>query len=82
MHKYKTLDESEYKEQLSEMAKVDLQAHAVKIGLIPIDNPELLKKRLLIEFKKYASGYKVPKKKGTNALKLDKEALRILNEGK
>ena len=81
MHKYKTLDELEYKEQLNDMAKVDLQAHAVKIGLIPIDNPGQLKKRLLVEFKKYVSGYKVPNA-NSKSLSLDKEALRILNEGK
>ena len=83
MHKYKTLDEEEYKQHLKEMAKVDLQAHAVTIGLIPVDNTEQLKKRLLTEFKKYAATYKLPNlSKGNDKLKLTKEIQQILNEGK
>lgn len=83
MHKYKTLDETEYLEQLNDMAKVDLQSHAVKIGLIPVDNPEQLKKRLLTEFKKYAIAYKIPADvRKNNNLTLSKEAKKILEEGK
>ena len=83
MHKYKTLDEQEYKQQLKEMHKVDLQAHAVEIGLIPIDNPEQLKRRLLVEFKKYATAYKIPEITSNNdKAELSREVQNILNEGK
>ena len=83
MNKYKTLDEEEYKERLKDMAKVDLQTHAAEIGLIPIDNTTQLKKRLLAEFKKYASSFKVPEVKSNNDKnRLSKEAQKILNEGK
>jgi hypothetical protein len=83
MNKYKTLDEEEYKERLKDMAKVDLQTHAAEIGLIPIDNTTQLKKRLLAEFKKYVSSFKVPEVKSNNDKnRLSKEAQKILNEGK
>ena len=80
--KYKTLDENEYLENLNDLSRVDLQAHAVKIGLIPIDNAEQLKKRLLTEFKKHVSQYKLPKISAKSNKKLSREAMKILEEGK
>ena len=80
--RYKTLDSDEYQEYMNGLAMADLQAHAVKIGLIPIDNATQLKKRLMTEFKKFTSNYKVPKKKINNNLDLSKEARRTLSEGK
>ena len=78
--KYKTLDENEYLENLNDLSRVDLQAHAVKIGLIPIDNAEQLKKRLLTEFKKHVSQYKLPKISAKSNKKLSREAMKILEE--
>jgi hypothetical protein len=43
---------------LNEYNKSDLQAHAVKIGLVPIDNRENLIKRLKQEFLKHISQFK------------------------
>ena len=80
--KYKTLDIDVYTEQLNDYHRVDLQAHAVKIGLIPIDNIEQLKKRLLTEFRKHVSQYKIPAKKVKKDKPLSKEAMKILGEGK
>jgi hypothetical protein len=82
MHKYKTLEETEYSEQLKDMARVDLQAHAVKVGLIPIDNAEQLKKRLLLEFRKYTAAYKVPRQSQKSQAPISREGMKILEEGK
>ena len=82
MSKYRTLDEEEYTQELKEYSKTDLQAHAAKIGLIPIDNPDQLRKRLLTEFRKYASVYKAPIHARKPSKPLPKEAIKILNEGK
>jgi len=79
--KYKTLDESKYMEYLNELNKSDLQTHARKIGLIPVDNRETITKRLIAEFRKFTSLYKVPKNKENNT-ELNKEAKNILSEGK
>jgi len=60
--KYNTMDAEEYQNELRELNKTDLQAHATKIGLIPIDNKEMLSKRLLREFKRHVSSYNVSNK--------------------
>ena len=79
--RYRTLDVGEYEKQLGDMALADLQAHATQVGLIPIDNMEQLRKRLITEFQKYTSAYKVPKINTKNK-PVSKEAMRILAEGK
>jgi len=58
--KYKTLDEGEYKDYLSGLNRADLYKHATKIGLVPIDNTNLLKRRLIAEHKRHPSQYKHP----------------------
>ena len=57
-NKYGTLDPKEYEQKLNEYNKSDLQAHALKIGLVPIDNKENLIKRLKQEFVKNISQFK------------------------
>lgn len=79
--KFKTLDRDEYESQLSDMNKSDLQTHATKVGLVPIDDTKMLKKRLVKEFDKHVSSYKTPKNANTKE-KLSKDALKILGEGK
>ena len=53
----------------------------VKIGLIPIDNRESLTKRLLVEFRKYVSLFKIPKSKDS-IVNLNKKTKDILSEGR
>jgi len=72
LSKYKTLNVAEYTEELAGMNKTDLQNHAAKLGLVPIDSRELLVKRLIAEFKKHVTKYeKVRRPESKN---LDKEA--------
>jgi hypothetical protein len=79
--KYFTSNEKEYINFLGEMNKSDLQSHANKIGLVPIDNREMLTKRLIAEFRKFTSLYKIPKMKENNVV-LSKNIKNILSEGK
>lgn len=79
--KYKTTDIKEYTNFISEMNKSDLQAHANKIGLVPIDNRDMLTKRLIAEFKKFISTFNVPKNVD-NSVDLDKRSKDVLSEGK
>lgn len=79
--RYKTLDEKEYKIYLNDLNKSDLQSHASKLGLIPIDDREMLTKRLVSEFRKYTSLYKIPKT-NSNQVNLNKEIKNILSEGR
>lgn len=81
MGKYNTLDESVYEQELLAMAKVDIQDHAKKKGLTPIDNIVVLRSRLLREFRRHVGAYNKPVEKKDDQ-KISKEALRILSEGK
>jgi len=79
--KYQTSNEKEYVNFLNDMNKTDLQSHANKIGLVPIDNRETLTKRLVAEFKKHVSLFNIPKSKD-NTVNLSKKAKDTLSEGK
>ena len=79
--KYGTLDPVEYDTYLKGLVKTDLQAHAIKIGLIPVDDRQTLTKRLKQEFLKYAAQYLVrPDTK--NNKPVSKNAQDILSEGR
>lgn len=83
LSRYSTLNEEVYKNYLSELNKTDLQTHASQVGIIPIDNIEMLNKRLVKEFLKYVSAYKKPTQtKQSEQIALSKEAKRILEEGR
>lgn len=79
--RYKQNTSEEYLNFISDMNKSDLQAHANKLGLIPVDNRELLTKRLMAEYKKFMSNYRTPAKL-ENEVKVSKEVKNILSEGK
>ncbi|NBW09834.1 MAG: hypothetical protein EBR82_17595 [Caulobacteraceae bacterium] len=81
LSKYKTTNLEEYTNFINEMNKSDLQAHANKIGLVPIDNREMLTKRLIAEFRKFISTFNVPKNIN-NSVNLDKKSKDILAEGR
>ena len=79
---YTTMDEGEYTDQLANMAKVDMQAHATKVGLIPIDNMEILRSRLKKQFRSHVNLYRRPKPTTGPDPKMSKEVRNILGEGK
>lgn len=79
--KYGTLDAEEYDKYLKGLVKSDLQAHAVKIGLVPIDNRETLVKRLKQEFVKHTSQFRVRPNLKSNK-PVSKSARDILSEGR
>jgi len=79
--RYKQTTADEYLNFISDMNKSDLQAHANKLGLMPVDNRELLTKRLMAEYKKFMSNYNTPAKI-ENEVKVSKEVKSILSEGK
>ena len=79
--RYQSTNEKEYVNFLNDMNKSDLQSHANKIGLVPIDNRETLTKRLIAEFRKHVSLFNIPKSTD-NTITLNKKAKDILSEGK
>ena len=82
--KYNTMSETGYKEELDNMTKSDLFAHASKHGIIPTDNRDLLVTKLMREFRKYVSAYRVPRT-DTDGIKnfqdLPDDGKKILREG-
>lgn len=83
--RYGTFDENEYLSELQNMTKADIQAHANKLGLIPIDNRPELTKRLLKEFVYHKSKYStIPADIQINNIssELSPEVRKILSEGK
>ena len=81
--KYGTLSESDYIGQIKGMNKTDLHAHAVKMGILPVENRELLSNRLVREFKKYVLAYKKPKPKpNKKSSKPSDKVKSILAEGR
>jgi len=79
--KYQTMDESEYRGMLENMPRSDLTTHASKIGLIPIDDRNMLIGRLMGEFKKHVATYRTtdsPVQSGP----ISPEVEKILKEGR
>jgi hypothetical protein len=82
MGMYGTLDPVSYEKRLDDMNMSDMQSHASRVGIIPIDNRSMLRERLLREFRKHASGYKKPASAPERNPEIDKEAEKILSEGR
>jgi len=81
LSRYNTTNLEEYINFINDLNKSDLQSHANKIGLVPIDNRETLTKRLVAEFKKFTSTFNIPKTKN-NTVQLNKQSKDILSEGR
>lgn len=79
--KYGTVILEDYCNYLDNLNKSDLQTHAAKVGLVPIDNREILTSRLKKEFVKHVSGYRV-RGLEEKEIKNPKKAKDILSEGR
>ena len=54
---YTTFYEDEYLAGLTQLVKIDLQRECIRVGLLPHDNEELMKQRLVKEFRKYIANF-------------------------
>lgn len=79
--KFGTVNPEKYEQYVESLNKSDLQAHAVKVGLVPIDDRKSLITRLKKEFKKHVGIYSHVQKDQTEK-KLSKSAKDILSEGR
>jgi hypothetical protein len=79
--KYKTMDVEKYKQQLDEYNLTDLQRHASKIGIIPVESRARLQDSLMREFKKHISAYNIPNDPPQTE-NISEEAMKILKEGR
>ena len=80
--KYNTMDEMEYRGVIEGMPKSDLVAHATKIGLIPIDDRNMLVQRLITEFRRHVTAYRSPAVDSKESGEISEEAKKILEEGR
>jgi hypothetical protein len=78
--RYGTMDLEEYQGELRTMNRTDIQAHATRLGVVPVENREMLEKRLTKEFEKHSASYNKPD--SPKPKKAGPEALRILSEGR
>ncbi len=79
--KYATQEEQKYIGSLREMTRIDIQSHATKVGLIPVENRDVLEQRLLREFRRHWSQYKRPITTD-NSVDVSQEVKSILEEGR
>ena len=79
---YGTLDEGVYQTRLDEMNMSDMQSHASRVGIIPIDNRSMLQDRLVREFRKHASSYKKPVDQNQVPDAIPADIKKILSEGR
>lgn len=83
LSKYGTMDETEYVNQIRAYNKTDLQAHAVKHGVLPNADRQRLENTLIKEFRKYVGTFKKPvPPKDKNAKLPSQQVLDILSEGR
>jgi len=82
MSKYGTLNEKEYIDRVDEMHFSDLRTHAVDIGLVPVDDRQLLTKRVISEFRRHCNEYTMPKDTLQEVEDVDEKVRKILEEGK
>ena len=79
---YGTMVEDHYETQIDEMNMSDMQTHASRVGIIPIDNRNTLRERLLREFRKHVASYRKPVNNPSPEPSLSKEMRKILYEGR
>ena len=79
---YGTLDYESYKSKVFDMNMSDLQAHASRVGIVPIDNRNMLTDRLLREFGKHISSFQKPVEDLSEQQNIPQNIKDILAEGR
>ncbi len=82
MQKYGTNNFDEYKAQLRSMNRSDIQNHAMKVGILPTDNHEILVARLEREYQRHVAAYQAPTENKKKQKKISKDVEKILSEGR
>lgn len=80
--KYGTKDEEEYRRQVMEMNRTDLEKHARKVGVIIVESSARLQESLFKAFRQYSGSLSRPKQPKQSKTSLSKEVRKILAEGK
>lgn len=80
---YSSRNVEEYRAFIADLNQTDLQTHAQKVGLIPVEDRRILVARLVDQFNLWAAKYQPQGTVGTknNLSDLSKTAQQILREG-
>ena len=79
---YGTVDLETYQSRIFDMNMSDLHAHASKVGIIPVDNRNMLTDRLLREFTQHVSAYRKPITAENENINIPDKVKKILAEGR
>ena len=82
LSEYGTMQEEIYENQIDDMNMSDLQTHASRVGIIPVDNRATLRERLMREFRKHVNSFKKPVDASSPSGPPSKETMKILSEGR
>lgn len=82
--KYGTMDEKEYADKINLMPKSDLQMHATKIGIVPIDSRDRLIKTLVNQFRLHVASFRHPTRPSNGSVRqpVSPEVAKILALGR
>jgi hypothetical protein len=79
---YGTNNLETYQSRIFDMNMSDLQAHASRVGIIPVDNRNMLTDRLLREFSQHTSAYRKPAVAEGEKVIISDKVKKILAEGR
>lgn len=82
MARYGTLDENEYRRQVQEMNRPDLESHARRVGVIIVESSARLQESLVKEFRSYVSLLRKPVNSIKSNPDISEEVRKILAEGR
>tara|TARA_R100000808_G_C2041941_1_gene81170 strand:+ start:183 stop:581 length:399 start_codon:yes stop_codon:yes gene_type:complete len=82
LSKYQTMDSKVYEAKVSKMLLADLKNEAIRVGLLPVDNSEMLKDRLMREFTIHTNSYRRPTEGGSQPPQISEDIEDILKEGR
>lgn len=80
--RYGTMDESEYKMQLTNMTRADLENHARSLGCIVVEDSVRLRDSMLKQFRSYVLSLRKPVAPKHEKIKITADVQKILNEGR
>jgi len=78
--RYGTMDLEEYKSQIDDMSRTDINAHAADLGVIPVEDRTSLEKRLTDEFINHVGSYRKPLRKRKEDPGLEQKVKDLLRD--
>lgn len=82
LSKYGTNNFEEYRSYIKGLNRSDIQNHALQVGILPIDNYDILIARLEREFLRHINSYITPVENKPKNNKAPKDVQKILSEGR